>query len=220
MMERTIVGSIHNGGDGSVNVQWFSSKELAEWDQEHLDEGWGETCTTTVTVTGTDIKITEPDDVCNPTMYLVRLLRQQAGSRYESAHFKQVDDFIKTFFPNGVPLISLMRVGTSYVVAVEGIMADTIESGTMRMWDLDLSTGDEATNAQLTALEAELNTRLAPYRKAKVAVHDPVHSEEGKWYFWDETWASRFGPYPDEPKAREMLNKYVEQLHGEEIEPK
>lgn len=43
--------------------------------------------------------------------------------------------------------------------------------------------------------------------------HDPVHrAEDGLWYFWDETWANRDGPFSDEAAAREALAKYVEWL--------
>lgn len=41
---------------------------------------------------------------------------------------------------------------------------------------------------------------------------DPVHQYEGKWYFWNEVWADRMGPYDSEDDAREAMNKYVETL--------
>ena len=37
--------SVRNGGDGSAYPTFFESEELAELDQEYLDEGWGESCT-------------------------------------------------------------------------------------------------------------------------------------------------------------------------------
>jgi transcriptional regulator with XRE-family HTH domain len=36
--------SIRNGGDGSAYPIWFLTEELAEKDQEEMDEGWGEPC--------------------------------------------------------------------------------------------------------------------------------------------------------------------------------
>jgi hypothetical protein len=36
--------SVGNGGDGSAYPQFFETEELAEWDQEFLLEGWGESC--------------------------------------------------------------------------------------------------------------------------------------------------------------------------------
>ncbi len=38
---------------------------------------------------------------------------------------------------------------------------------------------------------------------------DPVHSEAGKWYFYDETWADRQGPFDTEAEARASLKHYV-----------
>ena len=52
---------------------------------------------------------------------------------------------------------------------------------------------------------------LLPNRPAS-ADPDPVHMEDGKWYFWDETWAARHGPYPDETTARVRLAAYVKWL--------
>jgi hypothetical protein len=43
-MKKRIYFSIQNGGDGSAYPRWFESEELAEWDQRHMDEGWGEPC--------------------------------------------------------------------------------------------------------------------------------------------------------------------------------
>jgi hypothetical protein len=36
--------SIRSGGDGSAHIQFMESEELAIWDQDNMDEGWGETC--------------------------------------------------------------------------------------------------------------------------------------------------------------------------------
>ena len=49
---------------------------------------------------------------------------------------------------------------------------------------------------------------------------DPVFSEgPGMWYFWDETWAWRHGPYATEELARSKLKKYaIEELGHEEMD--
>lgn len=39
---------------------------------------------------------------------------------------------------------------------------------------------------------------------------DPVHEEDGKWYFWEETWADRNGPYDTEEIAKSELKRYCE----------
>jgi NTP pyrophosphatase (non-canonical NTP hydrolase) len=43
---------------------------------------------------------------------------------------------------------------------------------------------------------------------------DPVHQEGDAWYFWDETWADRNGPFPDEATARAELKRYCEYLNS------
>jgi hypothetical protein len=43
---------------------------------------------------------------------------------------------------------------------------------------------------------------------------NPIHEEEGKWYFWDETWADRYGPYTSETECRQELDKYIKWLDG------
>lgn len=39
--------------------------------------------------------------------------------------------------------------------------------------------------------------------------NDPVHRYGEHWWFWDETWADRHGPYSDEQRARNALRAYV-----------
>jgi len=37
---------------------------------------------------------------------------------------------------------------------------------------------------------------------------DPIHEEDEKWYFWNEVWADRHGPFDTEVEAREALHVY------------
>ena len=37
---------------------------------------------------------------------------------------------------------------------------------------------------------------------------DPVRLEDGRWYFWDEVWSQRYGPYGSEEEARSELELY------------
>jgi hypothetical protein len=46
------------------------------------------------------------------------------------------------------------------------------------------------------------------------AAPDPIHEENGQWYFWDETWANRLGPYPDRATAAGKLDAYIKQLQA------
>ena len=40
----------------------------------------------------------------------------------------------------------------------------------------------------------------------------PLHMENGKWFFWDETWADRYGPFETEIIAQLELLKYYQHL--------
>jgi hypothetical protein len=44
--------------------------------------------------------------------------------------------------------------------------------------------------------------------------NDPLHIHEGKWWFWDETWAKRYGPYQTRLGAKHELNKYCREVLG------
>jgi len=44
---------------------------------------------------------------------------------------------------------------------------------------------------------------------------NPVHQDrDGKWYFFDETWADRQGPYETEEEANEACAKYADELQN------
>ena len=44
---------------------------------------------------------------------------------------------------------------------------------------------------------------------------DPVFNQDNKWYFWDETYASHYGPFETEGIARELLDIYYQCLNLE-----
>ena len=48
-----------------------------------------------------------------------------------------------------------------------------------------------------------------PYNTEPLKESDPVENICGNWYFWDETWTSRHGPYEDEAAARAALERYA-----------
>jgi hypothetical protein len=88
----TLHYSVQNGGDGSAYPQFMSSKELAEYDQEHMDEGWGEPCTGSITLES-ESPILSKEEITTPEGYLINLIDNEQNT----------DEFTKAFFPNGKP---------------------------------------------------------------------------------------------------------------------
>lgn len=43
---------------------------------------------------------------------------------------------------------------------------------------------------------------------------DPVHEENGLWYFWTECYEERFGPYTSEQECRTKLDEYCVNMLG------
>ena len=37
---------------------------------------------------------------------------------------------------------------------------------------------------------------------------NPIHQEDGKWYFWEETWADRQGPFDTLQECKDVLKRY------------
>jgi hypothetical protein len=48
---------------------------------------------------------------------------------------------------------------------------------------------------------------------------DPVHFENGSWYFYEETWAHRQGPFTTEAEAREACVRYAQFLNDGVVDP-
>ena len=48
---------------------------------------------------------------------------------------------------------------------------------------------------------------------------NPIHKDpdDGKWYYWIETWADRNGPFDTEEECETDLTKYCAYLDGEGI---
>jgi hypothetical protein len=97
MNKKVIYYSIRNGGDGSAYPYFYESEELAEWDQEHLMEGWGESCTGSVTI--------ESDS----DLILVReviTIKEYFEEEYLTYYGFDIDiavEFVEQFFPEGLP---------------------------------------------------------------------------------------------------------------------
>lgn len=94
----TLHYSVRNGGDGSAYPTFMSSAELAEYDQTNMDEGWGESCTGSITVES-DSPIIVKNDIETPEKYLIDLVSNQYGEKGKI----KTEKFLKEFFPNDKP---------------------------------------------------------------------------------------------------------------------
>ena len=95
--------NVHNCGDGSVRVNFFDSEELADWDEEHQYEGWGESCASHIEVESKSPIVCE--DVKNKLNYLVRLFDDES---------EYLDEFIQEFFKEGVPKFDVDILDENY----------------------------------------------------------------------------------------------------------
>ncbi len=50
--------------------------------------------------------------------------------------------------------------------------------------------------------------------KDQLTASDPIHEESGSWYFWDETWGYRHGPYATREEATKELDRYCKEVLG------
>ncbi len=92
--------SIQNGGDGSAYPEWFDSEKLARWDQDHMYEGWGESCDGWITLTS-ESPIFVKDTVYTPKTYLERLREDYDDKYSDKDDLDNINKFVEEFFPNG-----------------------------------------------------------------------------------------------------------------------
>ena len=103
MTKLTIYYSIQNGGDGSAYPIFMDTRKLAEWDQNHLDEGWGEDCWGELDIMY-DYQITIEKVLTTISYYLYKELDDwwDAEDRAE---------FESEFFPDGLPKFKARILG-------------------------------------------------------------------------------------------------------------
>lgn len=93
-MRLKVFYSVRNGGDGSAYPTFMESKELAEFDQAHMNEGWGESCAGSI-LFESDSEIRCLNKITTKESYLIE---QYGNTADEERH-----EFISQFFPNGLP---------------------------------------------------------------------------------------------------------------------
>lgn len=58
------------------------------------------------------------------------------------------------------------------------------------------------------------NADLETIQKMDVPSKNPIHFHDGKWWFWDEIWIDRIGPFDSEEEAQKAIRKYCEEVLG------
>ena len=89
--------SVRNGGDGSAYPRLMESAELASYDQESDEEGWGEDCSGSFIV-----ESDSPINVVSPITTIVETLVRKLDD-----DATDIDNFVKQFYPNGLPTFSV-----------------------------------------------------------------------------------------------------------------
>jgi hypothetical protein len=138
-METIVYYSVQNGGDGSAYPQFMESAELAEWDQEHMDEGWGEACTGSLRIIGDNVEV--------PAITTALEYYLEKDGYWEEGYSMDEDpenSFIEKFFPNGgIPELKIVNIkkanytpaypageaeveGDSYQLSANGIVQKTV----------------------------------------------------------------------------------------------
>lgn len=98
----TIHYSVENCGDGSAYPRLFDTEKLADWHQDHLDEGWGESCTGQIIVKGDNLRCSE---LQTKEGYYLDLLLEEGGN---------LDLFVSEFFPDGLPKFTIKIIDPNY----------------------------------------------------------------------------------------------------------
>ena len=139
MENLTVYYSVSNGGDGSAYPQFMESLELCEWDQDHMSEGWGESCTGSISFQS-ESPIFCLDKVVTKESYII-----------ESVGENDMEEFIEQFFPDGLPTFTVKTEPTNNT----NYLYNLIYVGDKQVGKLFLpatKSGD--------VLEKELNTKL------------------------------------------------------------
>jgi hypothetical protein len=142
MQKLTIHYGVQNGGDGSANVNFYESGELAEWDDENQDEGYGESTTGSIEVTSDSVMSCDTN-VQSAAGYLFNKYLDDYNSTYgygpkskNDYAKKEFREFCAKFYPEGVPINWYAR--------------EIRETGNNDYWYVDLMIGDTLIEAKFT----------------------------------------------------------------------
>lgn len=149
-MTMNIYYSVQNCGDGSAYPMFLSTSKLARWDQDHMDEGWGESCDGNLTIlTDNDVVVAEMLDELS--YWLDRTMDED----YELWEYR--DEFLSDFFPNGLPHFEVrIREGEPYY----DIYVNGVKKGSRFGYNHDTKESEATETGRLT-LEKRLNGEIS-----------------------------------------------------------
>ncbi len=146
MTKHAVWYSVQNGGDGSAYPMFLSSQRLAEWDQSHMDEGWGESCTGSLIVEA-EGEVNFPEMLDEVGYWLHRT----EDEHYEPWDLR--DEYLWDFFSDGLPTFEVrIRSGAPYY----DIFVDGVKKGECFGYNHDTNKS-ETTEAERLKLERRLN---------------------------------------------------------------
>lgn len=82
--------SIQNGGDGSAYPQFFESEALCRFDQDNMDEGWGEPCLGCI-----ELQSESPITLIRPSITTIEEYAKEIKERMEWASDKTAERLSK-----------------------------------------------------------------------------------------------------------------------------
>lgn len=101
----TLFYTIRNGGDGSAYPTFMESRELCRWDQDHMDEGWGESCDGFFTLESQSPIVPLGEIVTKESYWIDNYIEDTGRSK------KEEKEFLAEFFPKGLPKFSVIVEG-------------------------------------------------------------------------------------------------------------
>lgn len=107
--------SITNGGDGSAYPEFMESEELAEWDQDHQSEPWGEPCTGSIEIES-DSPITVKDLTTKESYYINNYCDSWGDRTKERA------EYVKKFFLQDCLIFQSLSKKTQRIRSTAGIL--------------------------------------------------------------------------------------------------
>ena len=123
-MKKTLYYAILNGGDGSAFIKWFETEALANWCEEHEDEGWGELCADSISIES------DSDMVCNELISAEKFYLELIGDYYGDDDIQNdpnIQAYVENFFPDGIPFfIVAVKDDKQYEVILKGKTIDTM----------------------------------------------------------------------------------------------